>query len=222
MTDNGRKGAGTGRRTISPSATSSGNRAGSTGTGNGNAPVRHFLADAPRQAPAVEAWKCFAYELASALRALEEDEWLILSLKHRNRFVQVMNQGGAGFRAEAVSDFYLEDGDHLSEHDQGALLELGWDAPTNLPDEFGHRPDGSPNYFLDLAHPVPLDELALLAVNTLLHVYGAVHPNALEYSTGSMDSASIRFPNLGIRRAAAAACVSAHGHPRVGARADSR
>jgi len=224
MTDNGRKGAGTGRRKISPNATSSGSRAGSTGTGNGNAPVPYFLATAPRQAPTAEAWKCFAYELANALRALEEDEWLILSRKHRNRFVQVMNQGGAGFRAEAVSDFYLEDGDHLSEHDHGALLELGWDAPINLPDEFGHRPDGSPNYFLDLAHPVPLDELALLAVNTLLHVHGAVHPNALEYSTGSMDNASIRFPNLGIRRAgaAAAACASAHGHPCVGARADSR
>ena len=201
MTHNGRKGAGTGRRTISPSVTSSGERAGDAATGNDNAPVPYFLADAPRQAPTVEAWKCFAHELANALRALEEDEWLILSLKHRNRFVQVMNQGGAGFRAEAVSDFYLDDGDHLSEHDHGALLELGWDAPTNLPDEFGHRPDGSPNFFLDLGHPVPLDELALLAVNTLLHVYGAVHPNALEYSTGSVDNASIRFPSLGIRRA---------------------
>jgi len=102
-----------------------------------------FLADAPRQARAVDAWKLFARELATALGGLEEDEWLILSLKHRNRFVQFVNQGGAGFRAEAVSDFHFEDGDRLGERDRGALLQLGWDAPTNLPDEFGHRPDGS-------------------------------------------------------------------------------
>jgi len=145
----------------------------------------------------------FAYELGNALRGLEEDEWLILSLKKRNRFVQFMNQGGAGYRAEAVSDFYLGDEDRLSERDHDLLLELGWDAPTNLPDEFGHRPDGSPNYFLDLANPVPLDELAILAVNTLVSVYGAEHPNALEYSTGSEHKASIRFPNLGIRQSSA-------------------
>ena len=48
---------------------------------------------------------------------------------------------------------------------------------------------------------MPLDELALLAVNTLVQVHGAEHPNVLEYSTGSQDEASIRFPNLGIRRA---------------------
>ena len=201
MTDNGRKDAGTGRRNTSSGAASSGHPAGSPGNANGLAPP--FLADAPRQALTIDAWKRFACELAIALRGLEEDEWLVLSLKRRNRFVQFMNQGGAGFRAEAVSDFYLEDGDHLSEHDHGALLELGWGAPTNLPDEFGHRPDGSPNYFLDLANPAPLDELALLAANTLLHVYGAEHPHALEYSTGSQDRTSIRFPNLGIRRARA-------------------
>ena len=201
MTGNGRKDAGTGRRNTSSGAASSGNQAGSPGGANDLAP--HFLADAPRQALTIDAWKRFACELANALRGLEEDEWLILSLKRRNRFVQFMNQGGAGFRAEAVSDFYLEDGDHLSEHDHGALLGLGWDAPTNLPDELGYRPDGSPNYFLDLANPVPLDELALLAANTLLHVYGAEHPNALEYSTGSQDRTLIRFPNLGIRRAGA-------------------
>ncbi len=76
-----------------------------------------------------------------------------------------------------------------------------WDAPTNLPDEFGFLPDGSPNYFLDLANPAPLEELAVLAVNTLASVHGAQHPNRLEYSTGSEHNASIRFPDLGIRRA---------------------
>lgn len=168
--------------------------------GQGQASIPRLLADAPRQQLTADAWKRFAYELAGALRGLEEDEWLVLSHKKRNRYVQFMNQGGAGYRAEAVSDFYLRDEDRLSERDHKLLLELGWDAPTNLPDEFGHRPDGSPNYFLDLANPVPLDEFAILAVNTLASVYGAEHPNALEYSTGSERNTSIRFPNLGIRR----------------------
>ena len=201
MTNHRKSDARAGCGKTSPGETTIGGQAGNCAEGNSSTSVPYFLADAPRQARTVEAWKRFAYELATALLGLEEDEWLVLSLKHRNRFVQFMNQGGAGFRAEAVSDFYLEDGDYLSEHDRGALLELGWDAPTNLPDEFGHRPDGSPNYFLDLANPVPLDELALLAVNTLVHVHGAEHPNMLEYSTGSEDKASIRLPNLGIRRA---------------------
>lgn len=160
-----------------------------------------FLADAPRQPRTADAWKHFAFELANSLRALDEDEWLVLSLKRRNRFVQFMNQGGAGYRAESVSDFYLDDGDQLSESDRARLLDLGWEAPTNLPDEFGYRPDGSPNYFLDLANPVPLEELAVLAVNTLMLVHGAHHPNSLQYSTGSSSNGSIRFPNLGIRRA---------------------
>ena len=173
----------------------------SPAAGQGHASVPRFLADAPRQPLTADAWKRFAYELANALHGLEEDEWLVLSLKKRNRFVQFMNQGGAGYRVEAISDFYLRDEDRLSERDRELLLELGWAAPTNLPDEFGHRPDGSPNYFLDLANPVPLEEVALLAVNTLAMVYGAEHPNTLEYSTGSEHKASIRFPNLGIRRA---------------------
>jgi hypothetical protein len=144
----------------------------------------------------------FAHELVLALRGLEEDEWLVLSLKRRNRFVQFMNQGGAGFRVEAVSDYFLNDDDRLSEADRALLLEMGWSPPTNLPDEFGHKPDGSPNYFLDLANPVPLYDLTALAVNTLNDVHGATHPNSLEYSTGSGANTSIRFPNLGIRRVA--------------------
>ena len=160
-----------------------------------------FFRDAPRQLRTADAWKLFACELATALRGLEEDEWLVLSHKSRNRYVQFMNQGGAGWRAEAVSDFYLEDGDRLSEDDHAALLALGWSAPTRLPDEFGHQPDGSPNYFVDLANPVPLEELAAMAVSTLAGAHGVQHPNDLEYATGSRGNVAIRFPNLGIRRA---------------------
>lgn len=165
-----------------------------------NVVLSRFLANAPRQASCLDAWTHFAHELAVALRGLEEDEWLVLSAKKRNRYVQFMNQG-CGFRAETVSDFYLADDDRLTAEDRMLLLQLGWDAPTNLPDEFGCLPDGSPNYFVDLANPVPLEELAALAVSTLADVHRLQHPNALEYSAEGGTNRSIRFPNLGIRRA---------------------
>lgn len=189
------------RKIVPPSTVMIADAGNTTATEHTDAEVTCFLADAPRQPKTVDAWKRFAYELAAALRSLEEDEWLVLALKKHNRFVQFMNQGGAGFRAETVSDFYLKDDDRLSESDCARLLKLGWHAPTNLPDEFGFDPDGSSNYFLDLALPVPLDELAALAVSTLVGVHGAHHPNTLEYSTGGADNNTIRLPNLGIRRA---------------------
>ncbi|MEO8556875.1 MAG: hypothetical protein ABI474_09405 [Actinomycetota bacterium] len=171
------------------------------GSGEAGVATPRFFADAPRQPKTLDAWKIFVCQLSAALRGLEEDECLVLSHKQRNRYVQFVNQGSAGFRAETVSDFYLPDEDRLSDDDCAYLLQLGWEAPTNLPDEFGFRPDGSPNFFLDLANPVSLEELAALAVTTLVNVHRAQHPNALQYSTGGGSNGSIRFPNLGIRQA---------------------
>lgn len=162
--------------------------------------IRRFLADAPRQPRADEAWHRLSGALADALRSLQEDEWLVLSAKDSRRFVQCMCQGSAGFRAESVSDFYLPDGAHLSAADRERLLALGWEAPTRLPDAFGHDPDGSPNYFLDLAPPVPLDELAQLLVVTLVGIHGVEHPGGLEYATGGPQGRDIRLPQLGLRR----------------------
>ena len=160
------------------------------------------LSAAPRQPSTEDAWKRFAYELHESLGALEEDEFLNITIKGTSRYVQFAAQGAFGMRAEATSDFYLPEDEHLDEDDYRRLLELGWHAPTNLPDEFGHKADGSPNYFLDLAKPVPLDDVAITAVNTLIGVFGAEHPGDLEYTAFSKSGQSIRFPNLGIRRGA--------------------
>lgn len=156
--------------------------------------------DAPRQPLARDAWKEFADRLVPALIGLEEDEYLVLSIKNSNRFVQFMDQGRYGVRVEAVSDYYLPDGEHLSEQDYDRLMKLGWSAPTNLPDQFGHEPDGSPNYYIDLDRPVSYPDIAVLAVLTLANVYGAGHPGQLEYDAHSVDGTSIRFPHLPIRR----------------------
>lgn len=158
--------------------------------------------DAPQQPDTSAAWAQLTDALQSALGALEEDEYLVLQVKGTNRFVQFAMQGSFGMRVEAVSNFYLPEGQQLDDSDHATLLRLGWHTATNLPDEIGgHQPDGSPNYFLDLAPPVPLRAVAELAVVTLRAVYGAEHPLDLEYTAFGDSVASIRLPNLGLRRA---------------------
>jgi hypothetical protein len=66
----------------------------------------------------------------------------------------------------------------------------------------GPKPDGSSNYFLDLARPVPYDLLAGLAVITFKEVFGVAHPGELEYNAFSTDRMSVRFPHLGLKRRA--------------------
>lgn len=166
-------------------------------------PFRSPIDTAPRQPDTPEAWKQFAGNLVAALRALEEDEYLILKVKGTRRFVQFMSQGAFGMRAESVSDFYLPEDDHLGQEDYHQLLRLGWHPPTQLPREFGHDFDGSPNYFLDLAQPAAVEDLAVMAVLTLIHVHTAGHPGHLEYRAQSCDEQSIRLPHLGLRRMAA-------------------
>lgn len=167
------------------------------------APPRSPLDAAPRQPDTPEAWKQFAANLVAALRALEEDEYLVLGVKGTGRYVQFMSQGAYGMRAESVSDFHLPEDGHLSEADYHQLLRLGWHAPTQLPEAFGHGFDGSANYFLDLAQPVAVEDLAVMAVLTLIHVHAAGHPGRLEYRAQSGEGASIRLPHLGIRCMAA-------------------
>ena len=51
-----------------------------------------------------------------------EGEYLILQVKGSNRYVQFMDQGRYGMRMETVSDYYLPEGDHLSEEDYLGII----------------------------------------------------------------------------------------------------
>lgn len=155
---------------------------------------------APKQESTQEAWKQFVDRLVTALVALDEDEFMVLGIKGTSRYVQIMDQGAYGIRMEAVSDYYLPEDEHLSEEDYAALMKLGWCAPTQLPDAVGGGAEGSPNYFLDLARPVPYGEVAVMAARTLANVHGAAHPGCLQYDARSTRGMSIRFPHLPIRR----------------------
>jgi hypothetical protein len=155
----------------------------------------------PNQKRLYDAWTDFGLRLMQVLGALDEDEYLIISLKGSNRFVQFAGQGGHGMRVETVSNFYLPENQQFGEAEHGELLKLGWNAPCNLPDQFGHEPVGSPNYFLDLPQPVDVRQVAALAVSTLLGPLDADTPLALEYRSFAESGQGIRWPTLKLRRA---------------------
>ncbi len=150
-----------------------------------------------------QAWAQFASDLADALADLDEDEFLIITTKKDGYYVQFAAQGNFGMRLEATSNAYTDDNNKLSEQACAKLLNLGWNAPTCVPDDFHperHDPDGSPNYFLDVGVPLPYGSVASLAVNTLRAVFGATHPGELQYKAFANRDGNIRFPNLRIAR----------------------
>lgn len=149
-------------------------------------------------------WQQLTADLALCLEDLSEDEYLILSSKRQNYFVQFADQGKFGMRIEATSNTYLTpEGGELSTDDYSAMEQLGWRFPLaasgSSPD-----PDGSPNFFLDLSRPVDFGFLAELAVKTLRLVYNIDHPGKLQYKSfladGGGPDIQIRFPTLRIKR----------------------
>lgn len=149
-----------------------------------------------------EEWARFAADLALVLADLDEDEYLIISSKRTGLFVQFAAQGRFGMRAEAVSNMYRL-GKAMPQEASLVMQDLGWNAPTNLPEESdpeGHTPDGSPNFFIDIAPPVPYGTIVSLAVVTLRIVFHVGHPGELEYRSFGARVDSIRFPSLRIAR----------------------
>lgn len=155
------------------------------------------------QAGAEAEWKLFEKHLAEALSDLAEDEYLILSHKRADYYVQFAAQGAFGMRAETMSNAHItEAADQLSPTAFRTLLRLGWNPPTRQPpeSEIKHEPGGSPNYYLDFSSPVPCDEIARLTVRTFREVFGTTHPGFLEYRAFHSKGTDIRFPSLKINR----------------------
>jgi len=148
------------------------------------------------------AWTTLASVLAISLAALEEDEFLILSSKRANYYVQFAAHGSFGMRAEASSNSFIDPEASLIDDQYAAMAGLGWQRATELPSETGlsDDPDGSPNFFVDVASPVNHAALSQLAVATLRDIYGVLHPGGMTYSSFHQTGLSIRFPMLGLKR----------------------
>jgi hypothetical protein len=166
------------------------------------------------QASADQEWKRFAGDLALCLANLSEDEYLVLTSKRVNYYIQFSAQGQFGVRAEATSNAYLEPADAaLSTDAYAALAKLGWNFPTGVPNS-GSNPDGSPNFFVDLSSPVDFRSLAQLAVHTFRRVYNIHHPGQQQshsithctrlgdeewrIETFGEERGSIRLPTIGV------------------------
>ncbi|MEQ8842291.1 MAG: hypothetical protein RIB98_15005 [Acidimicrobiales bacterium] len=150
--------------------------------------------------PVSDAWPGFHERLTEALRALEEDQFLNLNVKCRNRFVQFAAQGYFGMRAETVGNAYLEGPERLSIEDIAILRALGWNDPTSGPGVVPQAdPDGSPNHYLEWAPPLDHAEIAELAVRTLLEIHDVAHPGWLTYRAFHSEGQEILLPGLGLK-----------------------
>ena len=154
-----------------------------------------------QQAPADVEWDRLTDNLSACLADLSEDEFLILSSKSANYFVQFAAQGQFGMRIETTSNVYVAPPEAvLSAVAYSAMAKLGWKSPTGVPGSEPRDPDGSPNFFLDLALPVDFRRVAGVAVTTLREVYRIQHPGQLQYKSFSSSGMEIRFPTLRLKR----------------------
>ena len=146
-------------------------------------------------------WPVFQKNLAAALKSMQEDESLIISIKHSKRFVQFAALGGFGMRAETTSEAYLASTETDSTDNHLGLLALGWFSPTRQPAESAPEddPDGSPNYFVDFPPGTSLECIAELSVHTLADLYEISHPGELEYDAFDHDGNPIEHTVLKIQ-----------------------
>lgn len=156
---------------------------------------------APRRVSS--AWGPFAGRLTCVLEQLREDQFLIISTKRSNRYVQFSAQGAFGLRAETVCNQYLPASDQINKAQIATLQAFGWQLPTGSPNQATPErdPDGSPNFYVDYPAPVPFADLADLATRTLVEVLRVPHPGFLQYSSFDLDDNTLVWPDLGLKRA---------------------
>ena len=154
------------------------------------------LGDVPKH------WWPFADRLLTALRNMKEDQFLVLSLKESNRFVQFAAQGAHGMRIEATSNHFLSGRERLDDKKVRTLVRLGWRKPTGNPEQATPEldPDGSSNFFLDFPSPVDHFIVTNLAIRTLAQVFGVPHEGFLQYEALDYAGNSYALPDLQIKR----------------------
>ncbi len=147
-------------------------------------------------------WAPFARNLTTVLSRLIEDQFLIVSAKTGQRFVQFSCQGSWGMRVEVTSNHFLKGDDRLSRHQMSWLRAHGWRAPTGKPTESTPEqdPDGSPNYYIDFPESVPASEIVPLVIDTLANGLKFPYPGALVYESFDANGEALVFQELGLKR----------------------
>lgn len=148
-------------------------------------------------------WTTFAHQLAQVLSRLEEDQFLILSAKRGNRYLQFSCQGSWGMRAEVTSNHFLKGDDRLARREMAWLRAHGWNAPTGTPKQAtpDKDPDGSPNYYIDFPASVPISDIVSVAVDTLVHGLALPYPGVLSYESFDAAGGALEFQDLGLKSA---------------------
>ena len=161
---------------------------------------RQRVPPAPGQPPG---WDAFEDALAPALSVFKE-EFLVVSTRTGNRFVQFNVCPDEGVFAEAVSNAYLGPDEKLDVEQLAALLSLGWAAPTHAPDSPNSvaAPKGSPNHFREFPRPYSCAEVSRFAVRTLTEPLRIGSPSDLEYKSFDDSGHAVTLPALPIDRVA--------------------
>ena len=149
-------------------------------------------------------WGPFAQSLSRVLARLEEDQFLILSAKKGNRYLQLSCQGTWGTRIEVVSNHFLKGDDRLTRQEMAWLCTHGWNAPTGTPKQAtpDKDPDGSPNYFIDVPTSVSASDFMSMIIDTLIHGLGLPYPGALNYESFDSEGGELAFQELGLKPSA--------------------
>ena len=155
-----------------------------------------------RPKPISKAWGGFAQKLAAVLAGLVEDQYLVISKKDSNLFVQFLSQGEWGMRVETTSNSYRDKKHQLTEAQMARLAAMGWTLPTGNSKESTPEadPDGSPNIYIDIPQPVDFDHIARLAIDTFVQIVEASHPAMCEYEAFDGQGNSVPFPMLPLKR----------------------
>lgn len=151
--------------------------------------------------PAInEEWHQFAGRLSLVIGELRRHEFLILSERKRNVYIQLASGGSLGMQAEAVSEQFYPG---VGENEKKMLRILGWKPPTYFLGSAtkGPRGGGSCNYYINAGNVAP-SKLADFITRTFCDVYCTRTPAALQYRAfGDTPNGTyeLRFPELGLR-----------------------
>jgi hypothetical protein len=126
----------------------------------------------------------------------------VIYKKDSNIFIQFVAQGEWGIRMETISNYYRDDQNQLTKAQMDKLNNIGWNTPTNNPDQSTPKndPDGSPNYFIDYDVPADYEAIAQITIKTFVDVLGISHPGMLEYEAFDRQGNSIPIPKLKLMR----------------------